>query len=229
MRRFRCDAIPEPGERTLLDAEVSHHLLLVTRVPRGHQVELFDGDGRSAVATLVDVEAARAVVEVDRLQQHQVDAPLRLLAAVTKGPRFETALRMAVELGATEVVPVLAARSVARGDRKARWLRVIEGASQQSGRAVCPVLRPLTLFADVVAEPSPGLRWVCLPGAAAVPGTLGAASVLVGPEGGWTDAEADHARLAGWQAAGLGPHVLRAETAVAAALARVRCEGAARS
>ena len=44
MRRFRCDAIPEPGERTLLDAEVSHHLLLVTRVPRGHQVERFDGD-----------------------------------------------------------------------------------------------------------------------------------------------------------------------------------------
>ena len=227
MRRFRCDAIPVVGDSALLSAEVSHHLLQVTRLPRGQQLELFDGAGHTAVATLVGVESGRARVSIDRRGQVERDTPLCLLMALTKGPRFEDALRMAVELGVTEVVPVLARRSVAKGDRRARWLRVIEGAARQSGRAACPVLKPLEPFSEVLERPDAGLRWVCVPGASETVGTQGPASVLIGPEGGWVDSEVDAALAAGWQPAGLGRHVLRAETAVAAALTRIRCGGAA--
>ena len=227
MRRFRCDIIPAVGADALLSAEVSHHLLAVTRLPRGQQLELFDGAGHTAVATLVGVEGGRARVRVEGHGQVERDIPLCLLVALTKGPRFEDALRMAVELGVTEVVPVLARRSVAKGDRRARWLRVIEGAARQSGRALCPQLQPLARFSEVLERPEGGLRWVCVPGAAAAAGTQGPASVLIGPEGGWTDAEVQAALAASWQPAGLGRHVLRAETAVAAALTRIRCAGAA--
>ncbi len=228
MRRFVCASIPAPGQRVMLTVDVSHHLLQVTRVPRGQEVELFDGLGSTARSVLVGVEGGCAVLEVKDVV-HQVSGThsLRLFAAVTKGPRFEDALRMAVELGVTEIVPVLAARSIAKGDRRARWHRVVDGAARQSHRSARPELSALVRFKDAIVQPVEGLRWVCVPGARPVQGTLGPASVMVGPEGGWTETEMIQAAEAGWLAAGLGPHVLRAETAVAAALTRVRCAGAA--
>jgi len=232
MRRFRSDEIPGIGEEVVLDEEVSHHLLKVTRVRRGGRVELFDGLGRLAEAVLVDGPGGRARLRVESVQEVATAAePLHACLAVTKGPRFETAVRMAVELGATEIWPVLAKRSVARGDRAERWSRVVEGAVGQSGRIAVPTVHPLCPVHEVVAsacwEAVP-LRWVCVPGGEAVAGSAGPAAVLIGPEGGWTDAEVALAVDQGWQPAGLGSQVLRAETAVAAALTRVRCAGPAR-
>ena len=180
------------------------------------------------VARLVDVTDGLAVVEAKTAVRAVADtASLWLLASVLKGPRYETALRMAVELGATEVVPVLAKRCVAKGERRERWLRVLSGAAQQSGRTVVPTLHPLGSLSEALARvPEEALRWVCVPGAAPVAGTAAAGAVLVGPEGGLTDAEVAAAEARGWCRAGLGTHTLRAETATAAALVRIRCGGA---
>ncbi len=229
MRRFACVTVPEPGSRVHLDAEVSRHMLQVSRVPRGAEVVLFDGRGKSAVARLVGVLGDCAELEVLSLEQaHAPPAALWACLGVTKGSRFETAIRMAVELGATRIVPVLAGRSIARGDRRARWQRVIDGAVAQSGRAFLPELAAMVPLEAVLTLPSGDfLRWICVPGVATAPGALGSAAVLVGPEGGWTGREVAMAVEYGWQEAGLGATVLRAETAVAAALTRVRCAGPA--
>jgi 16S rRNA (uracil1498-N3)-methyltransferase len=232
MRRFPCGRVPEPGERLVLDPATSHHVTTVTKVPRGSRLVVFDGHGNAAEGRLVEVNDGLAVVEVDLLLADATPrSPLVACLAVTKGSRFETAVRMAVELGATEVRPVLAKRCVAKGDRHDRWERVVEGAVGQSGQNHVPWIAPLRSLREVV-EPSgwdPGvMRWICVPGAPAVAGTTGPAAVLVGPEGGWTDAEVQLALDAGWQPAGLGDTVLRAETAVAAALTRIRCAGPAR-
>ena len=231
MRRFPCPELPAEGEQTALDAEVSHHLLRVTRVPRGGRVELYDGTGQIGVGVLVDVEGAHAIVRIEqRSQVGPALAPLWACLAVTKGSRFEVAVRMAVELGATEVVPVLAKRSVAKGDRHDRWQRVVDGAVRQSGQSHTPTLHALTplprlLAGDLLA--SVAVRWICVPSGPLTPGTSADGAVLVGPEGGWTPGEVDAATAAGWSGVGLGPTVLRAETAVAAALTRLRCEGPA--
>ena len=231
MRRFSCASVPEEvGTRVVLDSEVSRHLLQVTRVPRGAEVVLFDGRGRSVVARLVGRVDRCAELEVVSINPDEPPA-VELWAglAVTKGSRFETAVRMAVELGATCIQPILAARSVARGDRHDRWQRVIDGAVAQSGQGFTPQLRSLASLNTVLVETDQTMvRWICVPGAPAVSGTAGPAAVLVGPEGGWTDAEVTAAVDAGWRAAGLGAGVLRAETAVAASLTRIRCNGPAR-
>lgn len=230
MRRFSCASVPdEVGTRVVLDDEVSRHLLQVTRVPRGAEVVLFDGRGRSVVARLVGRVDRRAELEVVSINPYEPPA-VELWAglAVTKGSRFETAVRMAVELGATCIQPILAARSVARGDRHDRWQRVIDGAVAQSGQSFTPQLRSLAPLSAVLVETDQTMvRWICVPGAPAVPGSPGPAAVLVGPEGGWTDAEVTAAVDAGWCAVGLGAGVLRAETAVAASLTRIRCNGPA--
>ncbi|MBO86074.1 MAG: hypothetical protein CL927_12010 [Deltaproteobacteria bacterium] len=230
MRRFICEKVPqEAGSRVVLDVDVSRHLLQITRVRRGSDVVIFDGQGRSAVARLVGKAGRCAELEVVSLLPSEARvADLWACLAVTKGSRFETAVRMAVELGATCIQPVLAARCIARGDRHDRWQRVIDGAVAQSGRSLAPRLAGLTPLADVLHRPSSELvRWICVPGAATTAGTLGPAAVLVGPEGGWDDREVASAMDAGWSGAGLGTTVLRAETAVSAALTRIRCNGPA--
>jgi 16S rRNA (uracil1498-N3)-methyltransferase len=146
-----------------------------------------------------------------------------LLLAQLKGAPFETALRMATELGATHIQPVQAARSVARGDKRDRWGRVVASAVQQCGRTDPPDVRPpLGLAAALAALPAEVAVWWCDPGAPpGDPPGAGPAAVLVGPEGGWTPEETEIARAAGARALSLGRHVLRADTAVAAALARL--------
>ena len=106
-------------------------------------------------------------------------------------------------------------------------MRVIEGAARQSGRAIRPILHPLRPFREVLEAPASQLQWICVPGAEVAPGSSGPARVLIGPEGGWTEAEVAAAVASDWRPVGLGTHVLRAETAVAAALTRIRCAGAA--
>ncbi len=221
LRRFPAPPLGAAGDTVVLDDEASHHMLRVTRVPRGTAVELFDGQ-RSAPATLHDVQDGRAVCVLDGPPVAAGAQPDRVVAvALLKGPAFELALRMATELGATAIWPVLAARSVAKGERRERWERVLTGAARQCGRSAPPVLAPLRPLADVVAARPPGLpAFVCAPGAAARTAPP-AAMVFIGPEGGWTPDELADLTAAGVAPLGLGPHVLRADTAVAAALARL--------
>jgi 16S rRNA (uracil1498-N3)-methyltransferase len=111
---------------------------------------------------------------------------------------------------------------VAKGDRLDRMERVCAGTLAQCGRAAGPTLRgPLRLIDALDALPADIERRICLPGAEDPPAPAGPAAVLIGPEGGWTPAEVQAALARGCQPMSLGPTVLRAETAVAAALARL--------
>ena len=101
-----------------------------------------------------------------------------------------------------------------RGDRHDRWQRVIDGAVAQSRQGFTPQLRPLASLKTVLVETDQTMvRWICVPGAPAVAGTPGPAAVLVGPEGGWSDAEYELIGSRGWQAVDLGSLILRSSTA----------------
>ncbi len=222
-RRFRTPKLPRVGERTALDKEASHHLLHVLMVPRGETVTLFDGGGNACSAALVGVDGEHAIVEGKTAPvTTSATCEIVLLQAVCKGQAFERAVRMATELGVTKIIPVLTDRCVAKGDRAERWTRIMESAAAQSGRADLPELESVQPFATVITRSDlPANRLVGVPGtpAAATAQSTGAA-LLVGPEGGLTPKEIDTAKAAGFEPVGLGPYILRAETATAAILAR---------
>jgi 16S rRNA (uracil1498-N3)-methyltransferase len=136
--------------------------------------------------------------------------------AVAKGDRPEWAVQKLTELGVDRIIPVTAARSVVRWDpdradrHLTRWRAVARAAAMQSRRLVLPVVEELVSLPDLLAERHPGVA-LAEPGGAA-PG-LDRPTVLVGPEGGWTDEE-----LAGAvPTVDLGPTVLRTETAAVVA------------
>ncbi len=220
-RRFPCASLPALGERVRLPQDTSHHVLRVVQVPRGESVTLFTPDGLEASAALVDVEDGRAVFELLEAPRQQADPPpLVLVQGLPKKPAWERILRVATELGVTEIHGFVAERSVATGLHMERWQKILVGAAGQCGRSTPPALVAHdNLEAALAAIPEGLVRRVMVPGAAMDTPTGAAAVLLVGPEGGWGQEELDLARNAGFLPTGLGEWTLRADTAVAAALA----------
>lgn len=198
-------------DRPELDEGDRHHLVHVLRLRSGDVVTAADGAGRWCPCHLGPgggLERSGDVVATDA-----PSPALTVAIALTKGNRPELAVQKLTELGIDRMVPFLAARSVVRwdGDRADRHLRrlrrVAREAAMQSRRTHLPEVSDLTDFEG--AAGLPGAALAC-PGGA--PPTLGLPVVLVGPEGGWSDEEGSR----GLPEVGLGPQVLRAETAAIA-------------
>jgi 16S rRNA (uracil1498-N3)-methyltransferase len=222
------------GDRVVFDTEEAHHLAHVLRLQPGAVVRTLDGRGHEITVRLTRVGSRVAEGDIVSRSIPATESPLSLTLAqgIPKGSKLETIIRMATELGVALVIPLLLERTVARPDptgpshRLLRWRRVAKEAAKQSGRAVIPEVRAPTTLDEWLAEPTaPGL-FLCLwegertPLSAVLPATRAAhATVLVGPEGGLTDSEVGRLRSAGAVVAGLGPRILRTETAGPVALA----------
>jgi 16S rRNA (uracil1498-N3)-methyltransferase len=226
MRRFLADVLPEPGAEQWLARDISHHLLRVTGIAPGEQVELFDGNGGTVVARLVGVEAGLARVQGVSVLQQDAPTPVFLLAGLMRQGPFDTTVRMATELGVTTLVPVLCRRSIARGERVDRWERIARAAATQCGRSDVPTVEnPGTLAAAIGSVPAGFHRLVCVPGAPVGHAPAGPLAVLLGPEGGLTPDEVGLAGDHGFEPFGLGPTVLRGDTAAATAMALLLLRG----
>jgi 16S rRNA (uracil1498-N3)-methyltransferase len=209
------------------------HLTRVLRAEAGRQYEISD----SRQAYLAEIEEARGDRVVFRVVA-PVDSPalpvrIALCAALVKFDRFEWTIEKATELGVEAILPVETARSEkglleAARKRAARWERIARESSQQARRVAAPLILDAVRFDRALAQQA-GHRYFLEEDAApallqVLPSEKSAGetvALLVGPEGGWTDAERAQAAAAGWQAASLGPLVLRAETAAIAALSIV--------
>ena len=204
-------------------AEAAHHAR-VTRVAPGDPVEVLDLAGTVAIGTLARWDGKACVVEVERVERGRGEppAPLVLGLAALHTHAFDWAVEKATELGATVVVPVLAVRVQGgrHGARVERWQRLADAAVAQCGRSRPPRVAEPALLSDF-ASAARGVRLVADPGApmpAAFPPGSDGVTLLVGPEGGFTDEELAAVREAGFAGLPLGPRILRAETAAVAAL-----------
>ena len=203
----------------------------VRRVQPGDGLWLFDGRGgewRAAVCAM-----GRQSVQVEVLAHDGVDRELpqavTLAVGMPANERMDWLVEKATELGVATLQPLQCERAVLRldGERAARkrehWQAQAVAAAEQCGRTRVPVVQPVQRLADwLQAVPVATQRWLLSPQAAGAPVRPTAAVavvVLSGPEGGLTAAEEDAARAAGFEAVGLGPRVLRAETAPLAVLA----------
>jgi len=216
------------GERVTFDAEETRHLTRVLRLGPGDTVEAFDGMGNLLTVRLERVGARLAQGALLARAALRSESPLHLTLAqsIPKGDKMEGIIRMATELGAARVVPLMTARCVVRvdlgrpGPRLSRWQRVAKEAAKQSGRAVVTEVTPPQRLAEWIEARETGELLVCLwedarepLGPQLPPQPVSGATVVVGPEGGLERAEADALRASGAIIGGLGPRILRTETA----------------
>lgn len=231
--RFFCDAPLSAGTRLALPDALAHHALRVLRLRAGESVVLFNGQGGEYPATLdVDGKAGFAQLGAFDPREAELAGRITLVQGLPSGDKMDWVVEKSVELGAARVCPIAAQRSVLQlsgprlDKRVAHWQRIAQSAAEQCGRnRLMAVDAPLSL-ADWLALPADGPRLLCHPDAETdlagllqdTP-ALTSLTLLVGPEGGWSDKELAQAREAGVQAVRFGPRVLRTETAGLALIA----------
>jgi 16S rRNA (uracil1498-N3)-methyltransferase len=228
-RRFFVDSIRHGAAEVV--GEDAHHLTRVLRVEAGQNYEI--SDNRNVyLAEVAEARKARVVFRVvEPLTAEIAPVRLTLAAALVKFEKFEWIVEKATELGVEAIIPVETARSErglmeAARKRVDRWRRIARESSQQARRVRLPEVADPVRLAAWEAE---GFRCRFIldeerasPLLAAVPADRSPedrVAILIGPEGGWTDAERQ--RLSAWTRVWLGPSILRAETAAVAALALI--------
>lgn len=208
-----------------IEGDEFHHSIRVVRARVGEEVELFDRAGNAAKGVVEAIERDRAVIAVgEALPSRESPLALHLAMAIIQLEKFELVLQKATELGVRTIIPLVTERVELRPERYSgkteRWNRILFEAVKQCGRALVPRLEEPASFAEVVARS--GMK--VLFDADATPSPVAPAdeiTILIGPEGGWSDDELRVARDRGVLFQRLGPRRLRAETAAIAALSVV--------
>jgi 16S rRNA (uracil1498-N3)-methyltransferase len=218
-----------------LDETASRHLVRVHRLKSGqHFVGVDPEAGLQAAGTVLSahVRSARVRFEAPRAQLAARLPPVSLLQALGKGDKGDQVVRAATALGAAQIVFVTSERSVPKpgdgGERAARWATIAKDAARQCHRPESPDIRGPVPLADALAASTDACRVLLDPSAEvsllsvlAQGGATQGVVVLIGPEGGLTDAEVESAVAVGFVPARFGPFVLRTELAASAALAAI--------
>lgn len=231
MPRFFVDSVEgDPIEITGNDAR---HIALSLRMKIGETLILCDGNGREAEGVIASIAPESVVLSVQSRRDSVAEPKTKVILyqALPKLDKMETIVQKAVELGASEIVPVMTSRCISRPDEKTmakkreRLQKIADEAAKQCGRGKLPPVRELLSFKDAVKAMSTAEVPLLLYEHATAPLKASlehvggkTVAVMVGSEGGFSEEEAAFAIQNGVSSVSLGPRILRCETAPLAAL-----------
>ncbi len=227
--RFYIKKSLELGLTLDLPSDIHRHAIQVLRLKIDENIILFNGKGGEYLACLTLAEKRKSAVSIISFDDINRESPLSttLALAMIKSDKMDFAIQKAIEMGVNCIQPIYTHRSVVkikanRLDKKmAHWQGIINGACEQSGRTSLPIIHtPISLESWLQTSLS-STRLAMLPGEypliKSLPSPLNnKVSLIVGPEGGFTEAEVElliSSNITGIQ---FGPRILRAETAVIA-------------
>jgi 16S rRNA (uracil1498-N3)-methyltransferase len=232
--RIYTDQPLQPNQDLTLEPEASRHLLQVLRLRTGAELVLFNGDGCNYAALLESISKKQASAKVLSGSDPEQESPIHihLCIAVSKGERMDFAIQKSVELGVSEITPLFSQHGVVnlKGERLEKrlqhWRKVIISACEQSGRCRLPVLNHAIELDRWIDTPPQGTGLILDPNSKTSIGSLEQQSnkinLLVGPEGGLSQAEITAAENSGFNGICMGPRILRTETAPIAAIAAIQ-------
>ncbi len=221
-RLFVADATLAEGAEVRLDGPPAHYLANVLRMEAGGAVLLFDGVSGEWLGRVVEAGRKRVILTIER-RTKPIEAvpPLTLAFAPVKRAPLDWLVEKATELGVALLQPVITQRTVVERVKTERLQAIANEAAEQCGRTLLPrIAEPMALpaFLKTIAEP---LYFADETGGAPVHEAMqpGPATILTGPEGGFTEEERALVRAhPAARAITLGPRILRAETAALAAV-----------
>jgi len=233
MKRIRLyqNTVFKVGDKISLEKNNEHHLLKVLRFPVGNTITLFNGDGFDYQAIVISTKKTY-IVEVLSQQKNESESSLDLTLAqgIAKGEKMDFLIQKAVELGVSRIIPMQTEHCVVRlkaekvAKRINHWQKIANYACGQSGRSVIvDISLPLTLT-ELLNKPNHN-GFVLYHRATENLQTMekpSKATILIGPEGGLSDAEIKQATNAGFQPLLLGKRILRTETASLVAIANMQ-------
>ena len=229
---FYSEQLAEPGATLVLTGDEAHHAVAARRLHDGDTLWLFDGHGGVARTILLRVVGRGRTLEL-RIEERRTEPPPRpvihLACALPKGDRQHVLLDMATQLGMTRFTPLNCGRSVVKpgANSMARWKKICLEACKQSRRFHLPVIESASTIQDVVkyAATHGSDAWIAHSAVQAMTVSTAAyqnandVTILIGPEGGFTEDEIGQAVAAGARPLTLGTSILRIETAAVALVA----------
>ena len=236
MPRFYCPPpLPLQGSFNL-PADAAHHASRVLRLREGDKVQIFDGRGVECQGVIESLSGKQVIVsDITKIDVNRESSlPVLLAQALSSSEKMDWVIQKATELGATEIQPLATERSVAklsaeRAERRTEhWQQVAISACEQCGRNVLPVMHaPMDIMVWLQQMRScDSSKFILLPqGAVSLQSQkkpTGTAVLLIGAEGGFSQAEGESAQLCGFMPIRLGARILRTETAAVAGLSALQ-------
>ena len=240
MRYFFIDPSLVTGPVVSITGSEAHHIKTVLRLKPGDSLKLFDGTGFEYEAAIVSVSAQKVAVEIQRKAKAAAPSGVQIIVAQAflKEKKMDDLVRKLCELGVAKWAPFFSQRSIARPDasrlagRTRRWHRIAAEALKQCRRIDLPEIAGALSFEEVLDfsktcdlnivfwenESTPLDSGIESSGKDPIRKIL----LMLGPEGGFTQQEIEMAVHSGFFVAGLGPRILRAETATLAAVTLVQ-------
>ncbi len=231
MYRFFVEKYQIHDGRVDITGEDVNHIRNVLRMRPGEEVLISTGDEWEYTCAIERLEEDRVTLHVEDASRpgRELASKIWLFQCLPKGDKMETVIQKAVELGAYTVVPVASSRCVVKLDERraaqkvVRWNAIAEAAAKQSKRLIIPEVRGVMRFRDAL-EAAADLDVKLIPyerqdGMEGTRKILNAirpgqsVAVMIGPEGGFDDAEVQLAREHGFEPVTLGKRILRTETA----------------
>ncbi len=235
MRRFYANPRQFNQDLVTLDPEETLHLARVLRLSVGARVEVTDGQGGNFTAEIASLEPGRATLRILGRRDSWGESPLPLVLGIglAKGEALDEVMRRATEMGVSRIIPFISERSERLTPERAkrrreRWERLARESLKSCQRSLLPVIEAPRDFAAVLEGPEAVklIFWEEERGGG-LKSTLQVdrprdVRVLIGPEGGFSSAEATQAREAGFRVVSLGPRLLKVPTAAMAALTLIQ-------
>ncbi len=242
MPRFFIRQEQIDGERISIYGDDAHHISRSLRMAAGESITVCDMQGIEYDCTLEAFLEDRVVARINSSRTSEKEPPcaIRLFQALPKGEKLDSVIQKAVECGVREIIPfesercIVKIKSDAEDKKRVRRARIAEEAAKQCGRSVIPEVTASVNFEKMLSLAAKSeLCLFCYEGDGTVPlgkilsdakltkGT--SISVVVGSEGGFSLAEVEKARNAGFVLTGLGKRILRTETAPVFVLSSIAC------
>lgn len=215
----------QSGTTIELDDNAFSHAVRVLRLGEGAPLILFNGEGGEYEATLCDVQKKRACAAVGAHSLRECESPLHIILGqcISRGEKMDYTIQKAVELGVSEIVPLFSERCGVKLDqersdkRTGHWQSTIISACEQSGRNRIPRIHTPQSLDIWLGNIDASCKLVLDPCASQslphLPTPEMSVALLIGPEGGLSDAEIHLAVRNGFTGIRLGPRILRTETA----------------
>ena len=210
--------------------DAAHHIAHVLRMRVGQQLILFNGEEGQFTAEIIAINRHSVDVQVGGYTAIDLESNLdiTLVQGISRGQHMDYTLQKAVELGVKKIVPVMTEYGNVKLDnerlakRHLHWQKIIIGACEQCGRNSLPVLEETRDILDWISVDTNQFKLILQPTSdhrlAKLDEPVGHMTLLVGPEGGFSQQEFDFAKRNGYQGLSLGPRILRTETAALAAI-----------
>lgn len=234
MPKFFIETGNFESDTLLIEGEDAVHIGKVLRMKAGDSLIVSDCKGYDYSCIITELNSGAVTLKINerRASEAEPSVSVTLFQGLPKGDKMDTIVQKSVELGVTQIVPVITKRSVSRPDAKSllkkaeRWNKIAAEAAKQSGRGILPTVREAVDFtaaleminkldiAVMLYEHNGGTLGSIFNGKV----KSGSIGIMVGPEGGFDDNEVEYARIHDILTAGMGPRILRTETAPICAL-----------